>query len=246
MKKIFILISFLIVHTNGIFAQEKQIISNNTKLDYKHLALKFSPLYLLGLDNTVQFGLEHRLNKKSNVTLNEELGFGKAAWNAYYTTDSDIDKNREIFRAKLELRKYRNDAPKLSGNYIAYELFYKQVNGEVNRSLGKECENGNCNYYERINYKATKYAFGGNINFGKQIIINNNKEEKNNLIVDLKAGFGIRSIIYDHKIDDPNNKFGNVERFGDSFFATNRFGSKDQSYLLPNINIGISIGWVVY
>jgi hypothetical protein len=239
MKQIHLIFAIIVLSTFHIFGQPQKAPV------YKHMAIKFSPVYLISADNTAQVGFEHRINKKSNITLNEEIGYGKATWNAYIN-DNEDDLNRENYRARIELRIYRNDSPLLSGRYIGYELFYKQVNGTVNRQQGRECDNGNCNYYEKLDYKASKYAFGANMKFGKQIIINNRKDEDNNIIVDLNVGFGVRAIIFDHKTDIANTGYGYNDRYGDGFFSINKFGEKDRTLLIPNISLGLNFGFVLF
>jgi hypothetical protein len=238
MNKIKLLIIAFLGFQTLAFGQEN--------VEYKHFALKISPLYMLAADNTFQMGIEHRFNRKSNITISEEFGYGNGASNIY-NQNSDNYSVKETFRAQIEIRKYRNDSPFLNGKYIGYELFYKQVNDQIENTLGRECDNGNCNYYERLKYPVRKFAFGGNIKVGKQTVINNRKDEKKNLLFDIFVGFGLRKIIYDHKIDltDADLRFG---RGGNNYFPfyINGYGIKDRQIFVPNVTFGLRLGFTAF
>jgi hypothetical protein len=219
-----------------VFAQEKGPSLR------KHLAIKVAPLYLVSLDNSLQFMAEHRINSKNHVSLTEEFGYGNGAQSVY--DDSFVKKNKDTWRARVELRKYRNSAPMLSGRYLSYEFSYKNVTENLERNVGRECENGNCNFFEKISYPATKNVFVANIKFGKQIILNDRLTEKNNLIFDIYAGFGIRKVNINHSVDIGPNSFSREYYTG--LFSGESMGSEDRKYLVPNLNMGFSIGWVVF
>jgi hypothetical protein len=227
----------LLAIVNLSFAQDS--------LRQKHLILKIAPLTMFDIDNTFQLAIEHRLAKNSRWTLSEEFGYGTGnaqVWRQlnYYGPF------RENYRARIEARRYRKDKPLFTGVYTAYELFYKQINDRISRNAGRECESGNCNYFEKIDYGASKYVLGGNIKIGSQVRIRNEMKNKSNFIFDFYVGLGLRMKMIDHEYDEfiGNDTwvFGNSA----SIYSSSDFGYKDRTYVIPNIAFGIKLGYIVF
>ena len=227
----------IFVGINVSFAQDS--------LRQRHLIFKVTPLTIVDIDNTFQVAVEHSLTKSKHWSLTEEFGYGKANAN-FWGNIYDYSSFRENFRVRLEARKYQKTAPDLTGRYFAYELFYKQVNDRMNRSVGRECESGPCNYYEKLDYSVSKYVVGGTGKIGYQIRLKDEDKKKTNFIFDFYAGLGLRRIMIDHRVDGTiqNNFFffgGN-----DSLFANDGLGYKDKAYNIPHLAFGIKFGYFIF
>jgi hypothetical protein len=230
---------FVIVLSNQLFAQDT--------LGKKHLALKIAPLAILDIDNTFQLAIEHRL-KGNRWTLSEELGYGTAAANFWTALDGSTEsKFRENIRAKIEVRKYRNA---FNGRYVAYELFYKQINDRTTRSVGRECETGACNYFEMVNYPINKYVVGISAKIGYQIRIRNELKKNTNFVFDFYVGAGLRRIMINHH--DPNESSqGDGSNFypfyyNDGLFSNSGLGYRDRNYNIPHLAMGLKIGYLIF
>jgi hypothetical protein len=225
---------YLVLIGSNLYSQEKK--------EYKRLIVKLVPLASIDIDNTWQLAVEHRL--RNTWTMVEEFGYGRFADNPWQINNEN-NSQRETYRAKLEFRNYKVKSPFLTGNYIGYELFYKQVNDVINRTISRECDSGNCNYFEKLDYDVSKYVFGGNVKFGFQGRFGS-KTSHSNFTYDVFGGFGIRRRQVNHKnAADLNQGFSNNNSFlnNDSIFSA--FGSKDNAITLPNLTVGIKIGLIV-
>ena len=128
--------------------------------------LKFAPLSLFDLDNTIQFGYEYPLN--SRWTLQAEAGYGNQYFNIFHF-NSSYHRDREIWRARTEGRYYLSRHRKAPwGGYIAMEVLYKRITFSEQGSIGRECENGICAYFERTRYKIFKDVVGYHLKIGAQ------------------------------------------------------------------------------
>lgn len=232
---------FVIVLSNHLFAQDT--------LQKKHLAFKIAPLAILDFDNTFQFAVEHRL-KGNRWTLSEEFGYGTSAGNFWTALDgSTKSRFRENIRAKIEARKYRNGSA-FNGRYVAYEVLFKQINDRAQRSVGRECENGMCNYYEIVNYPINKYVVGISAKVGYQIRIRNELKKSTNFVFDFYVGAGLRRIMINHH--DPNeNLQGNINMYtdhyyGDGLFSNSGLGYRDRNYNIPHLSLGLKLGYLIF
>ncbi|MBA4854102.1 hypothetical protein [Emticicia sp. BO119] len=223
----------------------KQSVAQDT-IQKNHLALKIAPLAILDIDNTFQFAVEHRL-KGNRWTLSEELGYGTAAANFWANSfNSSGSKLRENIRAKIEARKYRNA---FYGRYVAYELFYKQINDRTNRGIGRECETGLCNYYEMVNYPINKHVVGISAKIGYQVRIRNELKKNTNFVFDFYVGAGLRRIMINHHDPDESlqdNGLNNFLYFNDGFFSNSGLGYGDKNYNIPHLALGLKIGYLIF
>lgn len=235
MKKTFILIVLLAI---------LQISHGQDSLERKRLILKIAPLTMFDIDNTFQFAAEHRLNKNNRWTLSEELGYGAGVVNLWGES-SNYNNAREHYRVKLEARRYGKPTNDMTGRYFGYELFYKQVNDQLNRGIGRECESGPCNYFENLDYPVSKYVVGATAKLGYQIRFKDVNEKKTNFVFDFYIGLGLRRIMIDHKIDGTtqNNSwfFGN-----EGFLSFGNLGYKDRAYNIPHGSFGVRFGYLVF
>jgi hypothetical protein len=217
-------------------------------LQRKHLILKISPLTIFDIDNTLQIATEHNLSKNMRWTLSEELGYGAGSANvwAYNSNNNSYGPNREVYRVKIEARRYNlKKNRQMAGGYMAYELFYKQVNDIMNRTIGRECDGGPCNYFEEVNYSASKYVVGGTVKFGYQTFIRNENKKNTKFVFDFYVGLGLRRVMIDHRIDgDVQN---NTWFFGNNGIFTNGgLGYRDNAYNIPHAALGIRLGYLLF
>lgn len=218
-----------------------QKISAQDSLDRKHLIVKIAPLAMFDIDNTFEFAAEHRLNKKNRWTLSEQVGYGAGVANIWGENNA-YNPQREHYRAKLEARRYSKAKPDMTGYYMGYEVFYKQVNDQLNKSVGRECESGPCNYYENLDYPVTKYVLGTTVKVGYQVRFRDEDKKKTNFVFDIYVGLGLRRIMIDHKVDIQN--YGSSFYYGESWFGG--FGSRDNAYNIPHASFGLRFGYILY
>lgn len=215
-------------------------------LQKKHLALKIAPLAILDIDNTFQFAIEHRL-KGNRWTLSEEFGYGTVAANFWANSfNSSGSRFRENIRAKIEARKYKNA---FNGRYIAYEVFYKQINDRTSRSVGRECESGLCNYYELVNYPISKHVVGISAKIGYQVRIRNELKKNTNFVFDFYVGAGLRRIMVNHHDPNESLKDGSSNNFlfhNDGLFSNSGLGYRDRNYNIPHLALGLKIGYLIF
>lgn len=225
---------------NEVFSQDS--------LQRKHLILKISPLTIFDIDNTFQIATEHNLFKNMRWTLSEELGYGAGSANvwAYNSNNDGYGSNREVYRIKVEARRYNlKKNQQMSGGYMAYELFYKQVNDIMKRTVGRECEGGRCNYFEDVNYSASKYVVGGTVKFGYQRFFRDENKNNTKFVFDFYVGLGLRRVMIDHRID--GNIQNNTWFFGNNgIFSNGGLGYRDNAYNIPHASFGIRFGYLIF
>jgi hypothetical protein len=212
-------------------------------LQKKHLVLKIAPLTMFDIDNTFEFAAEHRLGKQNRWTLSEQLGYGAGITNLWKQGNSNYENYGEQFRIKIEARRYKKANLDMTGFYTAYELFFKQVNDHISRSIGRECESGPCNYYENLDYPVSKYVVGITAKIGYQHRFKNEDKKKSKFVFDFYVGLGLRRIIIDHKIDGAAIQ-NNPWFFSEAWFGG--FGRKDNAYNIPHGSFGIRFGYLVF
>jgi hypothetical protein len=237
MKKVYI--SAILITLFGTFSI---VSSAQDSLNKPHLILKIAPLTIFDIDNTFEFAAEHRLGKSNRWTLSEQIGYGAGVANVW---DENYGNSREHLRVKTEARRYKNNNGQMTGFYTAYELFFKQVNDKINRSVGRECGSGPCAYFENLDYPVSKYVAGTTIKIGYQLRFNDENKKKSKFMFDFYVGLGLRRIMIDHKIDGAatqnNSWFGN-----DGFFSFGSFGYVDRAYNIPHASLGIRLGYLVF
>jgi hypothetical protein len=227
-----IIIAFIIALNTVSYAQDS--------LTKNHLILKIAPLTIFDFDNTFEFAVEHRLGKQNRWTLSEQLGYGAGVANVW---EENFGNSREHFRAKMEARRYKKANGEMAGFYTAYELIFKQVNDNISRSVGRECESGPCTYFEDLNYPVSKYVVGTTAKIGYQHRFKDGNNKNTKFMFDFYVGLGLRRVMIDHKIDGAaiqnNSWFFNEAWFGG-------FGYADRAYNIPHGSFGIRFGYLVF
>lgn len=208
---------------------------------FKNVNFKIAPLALWDFDNTLLLSLEHHLKKE--WTMIEEFGYGRDSWNPWLFGQNNFPDKTKI-KARIEFRKYRKELPNFLGKYIAYDAYYKQVSGVFESVISHGCENGNCQYFEKSDFPIRKHVFGINIKSGEQTMLFGGPKKNSKMTIDSFIGFGIRVIINNAK-----NELGQarIRNNGNSFSIFNSgLSFDDENYVLPNITLGIRIGFTSF
>lgn len=200
-----------------------------------HFILKWAPLSLVEQDNTVQFGIEYLFN--GTVSLQQEVGYGWFNFNNNEDNGKKF-KNREIWRSRTEMRFYiisNEQITKPKGPYLAIEFLYKRMNYSRQSSVGRECENFDCQYFEIKDYKILKDVFGYHGKIGWQFIV------QKRLAIDLYMGGGFRGI----RVKSPGlpADVNNID--GDREFILIR-PTKPGRYTMISMSAGFKLGYLFY
>lgn len=163
--------------------------------------VKLNPLSWLDFESIYRVDVERMLGGQWSVQ--GGFGYGNEYANLFRTGTSDAH-DRETWRGQLEGRFYtRRDRPagrwqpnrlvirKPLESYFALEVFYKQVNGRFDGSLGRACDTGTCQFFQQYTAEAVRYVLGTHVKMGQQTAIRLS-EKSNRLLIDYYAGFGMR------------------------------------------------------
>jgi hypothetical protein len=163
--------------------------------------LKFAPLTLLDVNNTIQFGVEH-LSRRTRGAWQVEAGYGRGTF-ALATThakDSEYQRSMETWRARAEYRLYNLRDQRWSaeryrrpnGTYVAFDAFFKQVNTHESGIVGRDCINGNCNYRQQYQTVVQNYTVGGHVKIGWQSWFSP-RDDRPRWLLDTYIGLGVRT-----------------------------------------------------
>lgn len=196
----------------------------------EHVIVKFSPLTLFDIDNTVQFGVEIPLGHK-NVTLQQDLGYGRSSFSIWYSGYSNRP-DKEIFKSRTQLR-YYYFGRKWARGYVGPELMFKKVVYRENRFVGMECVNGVCGYFENKDIKAARFVGAAHVKAGWQFYFSNR------MSLDVFTGFGLRQYRVRSLSDG-------VEDFN---FSSSRYiwenSSPGSTETFPSLAMGFNIGIIL-
>ncbi|WP_460636286.1 hypothetical protein [Larkinella harenae] len=207
--------------------------------------IKFAPLALFDVDNTIQAGAEMLLGTHRRHSLQGELGYGWQALNMYAYRRSDFD-NFEVWRGRFEWRRYSGRyrasrqphfATPPIGRYFAVETFYKQVSAVTTTAIGRECADGTCAYFERGTYPVSRTVWGIHAKFGRQFVLS--MPGKNRLLLDVFWGLGFRYLT-PYRFRRPPNE--DIIRFTD--FTIGRLTVREEG-VRPSGTVGLKLGYVL-
>lgn len=152
----------------------------------RHVIIKYSPLPMFDLDNTIQFGVEVPLGKGS-FALQQDLGYGNATFSAWYDGDSRPDK--QIFKSRTHLRWYFMERRRMRA-CLGPELLFKKVVYRDSQWAGRDCAGpfGPCSFFQNQNVRVDKNVVAAHARFGWQFIT------PSRFTFDLFAGLGFRQI----------------------------------------------------
>ncbi len=206
------------------------------------LVFKLAPLSLFDPDNTFQAGAEYCLSDR--WSLQSEFGYGNYRTNLVQQDQYgryNGKENKEVWRTRFEVRHYYTPFYQNPHNnpYVALEVFYKRVNFLENKTLGRDCDQGNCAYFEDVAYKVFKNVVGSHIKVGFQRIL------FKRFLSDIYFGFGFR-LIY---INAPGLPESAVPQNGRQFLLVNISPiSPDEpgSYQSFSMSLGLKLGYLLF
>lgn len=197
------------------------------------LIIKFSPLSAVDINATYQFAIEYPLNRRWSVQ--QDIGYGNDRFSI--RTIQTPSRQENVWRLRSEVRRYFDlpSDPSHSTTYLALEAFYKQVNYPTTENIGRECDRGNCAYFETVQYTFQKDVVGSHFKLGCHLPI------EKRFLIDMYAGVGFRFIVV--KSPDTlneNDMLSSGEGFGFNF--TRQPGT----YKFFSFSLGIKLGYIFY
>lgn len=212
--------------------------------------INLAPLASLDRENTVQVGVERLLAGRYSVL--GEFGYGPASLNVWRSYNSSFSNGiHETWRGRVEWRIYtrrirshrgwqpgrvgRTVTRKPLGNYVAFDAFYKQTNANESGSVGRACEDGSCQYFQRFQSRIVKYVGGAHVKVGRQVLLFN-LDENSRWVMDLYMGLGIRRrLVKQYGLPEPED--------GGSYFFANRNGIFNDLLFDAPVRISATIGF---
>ncbi|MGA0556715.1 hypothetical protein ACO2Q8_08700 [Larkinella sp. VNQ87] len=202
--------------------------------------IKFAPLALVDIDNTIQFGAERLFGTRH--TVQGEFGYGWRGMNIHeYRRDDFAD--FEVWRGRAEWRRYSgryrgNRKPHFAtppiGRYFALEAFFKQLSVTENTSIGRECADGTCAYFERGTFPMYRTVWGLHAKFGRQFVLS--MPSDNRFLLDFYVGFGFRRLT-PFRFSNSNENVFQFTNTGDWRVRNNG--------VYPSVTLGIKLGYVL-
>ncbi len=194
--------------------------------------LKIIPTTLIDFDNSFTMGFELPI-KGSPVAFQVEMGYGKGAWNVWQNQRNTFP-NQETWRARMQVRYYFMQK-NYRGPYVAVDYFYKQNNLRRWESIGQQCTNGQCAFFEQRSVALGRFVNALNLKFGWQL------PASRKVVVDVFAGIGIRDLNIRY-IDGTVNENILDNRNTILLFRNNRIGSYGP---YPSVSLGFSVGYLL-
>lgn len=192
-----------------------------------HVLVKWSPLSMWDIDNTIMFGLEVPLGKQ--ISIQQDIGWGSSKFNVWYYDWSERP-DKITYKSRTQFKYYFVQKPRWR-SYIAGEFMYKKVIYEDNQWVGVGCEDGNCEYYTNKNIKQGRFVSAMHSKIGWQFYFSNRTT------IDVFTGVGLRYI----KSRMITQDVGNVGLGEDWFFWESNYpGGPTQT--VPSFQVGFQIG----
>ncbi|KAA0988716.1 hypothetical protein [Dyadobacter aurulentus] len=196
-----------------------------------HVIIKYSPLPMFDFDNTIQFGVEIPFGQ-SGVTLQQDLGYGRSTFNAWYTEQTNVP-DKSTYKSRTTLRYYYFGKRRVRG-YVAGEFMFKQVVYRENQWVGMDCSGfGGCGYFENKDIRIARIVGAGHAKMGWQFYF------PSRLTMDLFAGLGMRSIKVRTLTPGLDNA---LIRGPDEFWAESTPGTRE---IVPSLVLGFHLGFVL-
>ncbi|MFC5408776.1 hypothetical protein ACFPMF_05625 [Larkinella bovis] len=231
----------LLVFPLSTLAQSLQTDTLRPVLNHRpRWVIKAAPLALFDIDNTIQAGAEWLLGRRYSVQA--ELGYGWRGINLYPDRRDDYEKF-EVWRGRAEWRRYSGRyrgfrkphfAVPPIGRYFALETFFKQVTTLQTTTIGQECVDGTCAYFQRGTFPMYRTVWGIHAKFGRQYVLT--MPSDNRFLLDFFVGLGFRHLT--------PYRFSTTSE--DVFEFTNTgLWSRHYQGILPSATIGIKLGYVL-
>ncbi|WP_138481389.1 DUF3575 domain-containing protein [Dyadobacter bucti] len=225
MRKVSGLVVTLLFFISPCFAQI------NARSAPGHVIVKFSPLTLFDIDNTVQFGVEIPLGHEK-LTLQQDLGYGHSSFSIWYS-GYDYRPDKEIFKTRTQLR-YYYFGKKWARGYVGPEFMFKKVIYRENKFVGMDCVNGTCGYFENKDIKSARSVGAAHVKAGWQFYFSNR------MTLDVFTGFGLRQ----YRVRSLSDGVDDFNFSGSGYFWENNRPGSIETFpsLAMGFNIGIMLG----
>jgi hypothetical protein len=232
MKKLYIIFLFFCLYLPAS-AQRVSFTPQADTLPMPRFVIKWAPISIIDIDPTVQLGLEYLPGGK--WTVQQELGFGRFQHSGVFSPNGRDIQGKEVWRSRTEARYYlSNYRPRPIGSYIAFEMLYKKVNYKGDERIGRNCENGDCEYRETVEYKILKDVVGFHFKFGVQAPIGKR------VALDFYIGIGGRNA----NVRTNNKELEAIWKEEHQIMLGNP--SRPGSYGLISGNLGFKVGYLLY
>jgi hypothetical protein len=207
--------------------------------------IKFAPLSLFDVTNTIQFGVEH-LQQRGRGAWQVEVGYGSGTFALYpLYKNGDRQRSLETWRGRAEYRLYEKSSQRWGGpsyrrprgNYVAFEGFFKQVNNREAGSVGQGCEDGSCRYYQYYQTPVMTYNVGGHVKVGTQFWLSSNREG-GHWLMDIYGGLGFRLIATER----PGLPADGQQRYSQNYEV---FDYQSGRSVIPSITMGLKLGFAL-
>ena len=155
--------------------------------------VKIAPLSLVDPYNTFQAGFEY-VPRRGIWSVQAEAGYGDYRTHADRSVRRSFNTGQERLllenrRLRTEVRLYtEGNETRPAGFYVAGETMYRRSNWRGERSVGRECENGTCAFFESVVYTMHKdvLAFHGKAGY--------QAATWDRLLFDMYVGLGMRYV----------------------------------------------------
>jgi hypothetical protein len=232
MKKFFFLSGICLVLLCHRSAAQDQTSDDSHIVKHPAFAVKWSPLHMAYFYPSFQFAIEHRLLKNLNVQY--DLG-----WVLDYPHgDSEDFTDKQGYRFIGELRYYVPSPPKVP-LYVAAELYHSKISFTRSQVVGRDCETGQCDYFEYLDYEIETVNKGVGIKFGVLLFPGWNKNRS--FFFDINVGGAFRDIAYE-SIGKPIQSVETVVYDNDE---NNLFSPSEQSRTQLRPVIGVRLGYKI-
>lgn len=198
----------------------------------RHVIIKYSPLPMFDLDNTIQFGVEVPLGK-GDFSLQQDLGYGPRRMSAWQYDDDDAP-DKQTFKSRTHLRWYFVEKRRMRA-YVGPEFLYKKVVYRETQWVGKECDGmyGPCSFYQSRDVRVDKNVVAGHARFGWQFI------KPSRFTFDVFTGVGFRHIFNtSHTPGVPSSEVHGVDDLWE-------YIKPNDSDLRPSAVLGFHLGIVL-
>ena len=212
----------------------------------RSVVVKLNPLMAVGVDGAAYGGVEVPMGRRGAIQ--GEVGYG--GFRSLMNYDSDSYTHKENWRGRLQYRWYNREGLATDKPwYWAVEGTYKQVNAVDNQTLGRDCQNGNCAYFELVNQTVTRYVAGAYGKVGKLVPFTR-IDGTYRFSLDLYAGIGINyAWTARQPLDRPlSGQYPNTDYLfssGGQFSFSDRFGKNNPTSLQLDMQAGFTVGYRV-
>jgi hypothetical protein len=195
------------------------------------VAIKLLPSAAFDVNATYQLAVEV-FSKDGKHSIQPELGFG-----TYESTprmfESPSYKGQSVWRGRLEWRTYTEKVVRYNheNSYMGVDVFFKHVSTPRDAEVGRQCDAGNCAFFEQIKFNEYKTVGGVNFKYGFQWI------GAKGFVIDFYGGAGLRLIrIWRRGFPNDTNPTDGL-RGG-------LFSRSVGTYYGPSVLLGVRVGYL--